>query len=275
MTLVRELVRQVMRDELPGVPSAHVIRLARDGRLFIEGPVAADDGRAVVRAAHLLDVVLPGFDAPPELRAPGALRLVVARALGTLDLPPYRALDQFVAALDRFAMPDAEAVVRALYSAWATAVELTQGIGSPIPAATAAVAEPLADAEVGRGTALLPDAAVAAAEDLSVSDIRRARRATGLTLGEISNRSRIPVWLLRELEWGYLRNWPAGHYGRTQLTRYARAAGLDEGVVVSTVWPMLESDATGSADVFDAPEVTVSTPPDDLPLTMVPVFAMP
>lgn len=275
VTLVRELVRQVMRDELPGVPSAHVIRLARDGRLFIEGPVAADDGRAVVRAAHLLDVVLPGFDAPPELRAPGALRLVVARALGTLDLPPYRALDQFVAALDRFAMPDAEAVVRALYSAWATAVELTQGIGSPIPAATAAVAEPLADAEVGRGTALLPDAAVAAAEDLSVSDIRRARRATGLTLGEISNRSRIPVWLLRELEWGYLRNWPAGHYGRTQLTRYARAAGLDEGVVVSTVWPMLESDATGSADVFDAPEVTVSTPPDDLPLTMVPVFAMP
>jgi hypothetical protein len=75
---------------------------------------------------------------------------------------------------------------------------------------------------------------------LTISDIRRARRATGLTLTEIAGRTRIPAPLLRELEWGYLRNWPGGHYGRTQLVRYARAAGLDDEVVVDTVWPMLQ-----------------------------------
>ncbi len=45
---------------------------------------------------------------------------------------------------------------------------------------------------------------------LSVSDVRRARRDTGLSLEEVSKRSRIPVSMLRQLEWGYLRT---GLYG--------------------------------------------------------------
>jgi cytoskeletal protein RodZ len=78
---------------------------------------------------------------------------------------------------------------------------------------------------------------------LTISDIRRARRATGLTLAQISERSQISSRLLVELEWGYLRNWPASHLGRTQLVRYARAAGLDDHLVVRTAWPLLEEAA--------------------------------
>jgi hypothetical protein len=46
--------------------------------------------------------------------------------------------------------------------------------------------------------------------------------------------------LLRQLEWGYFINWPAGQYGRSQVIRYARAAGLDEDLVVSTLVPLIE-----------------------------------
>ena len=66
-----------------------------------------------------------------------------------------------------------------------------------------------------------------------VSDMRRARRETGLSLLEISKKSRIPVSLLRQLEWGYMRNWPTGQYGRTELSRYARAAGLNKDMVIA------------------------------------------
>jgi cytoskeletal protein RodZ len=99
------------------------------------------------------------------------------------------------------------------------------------------------EAELSRTERVLESFAPAVAQppnELTISDVRRARRATGLTLAQISERSRIPVALLRELEWGYLRNWPSGHYGRTQLVRYARAAGLDEEVVVGTVLPIFD-----------------------------------
>ena len=267
VTLVRELAVLVTRDGLPGVPSAHVVHLAREGRLLVEGPVAAD-GRAVLRAADLLEAMLPGFDARSEFRVPGALRLVIARALGTLDLPPYPSLHEFVAALAHFSLPDTASVVSSLYAAWATALaesdaEVTAtpevarrsfaGVDTVLP-----IAPPIAPglppvpreskSHFGRQPGI---------GDITVLDIRRARRATGLTLGEIARRSRIPVWLLRELEWGYLRHWPAGQYGRTQLTRYARAAGLDDRLVVATLWPMIEDDARG-----DVTQVTVSTPED-------------
>ena len=113
VTIVRDVVLRAWRGELPGVPSAHVIRLSASGRVSVEGPMAADD-RAVPRAAHLLDALLPGFDAPAGLRVPGALRLVVARALGTLDLPPYESLAGFAEALTRFGSDDLQSVVRGL-----------------------------------------------------------------------------------------------------------------------------------------------------------------
>jgi hypothetical protein len=235
VTLAREVAQQVVRGALPGVPSVHVLRLTPDGRIVVEGPVEAG-GRPVPRAGQLLDALLPGFDAPQELRVPGALRLVVARALRTLDLPPFQSLESFIDALARFAAADSGPVVRDLVAWWAEASQLrAQAAGTEPPGPAADVST----ATHGSLAHMPPPAAT----PLTISDIRRARRATGLTLGDVATRSRIPAWLLRELEWGYFRNWPEGHYGRTQLIRYARAAGLDDQLVVRTVWPAVEREA--------------------------------
>ena len=251
VTVVRELARQVTRGELPGVPSAHVIRFTASGQITVEGPVDAS-GRGVSRAAQLLEALLPGFDAPPEFRVPGALRLVTARALGTLDLPPYPSLQAFTDALARFGAAESQPVVRALVKSWSAAAQQA-------PAEEPAIEE-IPEIPAGALTARVEPMRQEIARPpapLTISDIRRARRATGLTLADIADRSRIPAWLLRELEWGYVRNWPSGTYGRTQLVRYARASGLDDQVVVRTVWPMLEEAArTSGPDVVPAAAMT-------------------
>lgn len=218
-------------------------------------------GRSVPRAAQLLDDLLPGFDAPPELRAPGALRLVVARGLRSLDLPAYPSLDGFVDALARFASPDTELVVRNLLAAWEAAHPYGAEVDAVTPAPSApAVEQPSASlARMEPGTAL------------TISDIRRARRATGLTLSDVATRSRIPAWLLRELEWGYFRNWPAGSEGRSLLVRYARAAGLDDQIVTRTVWPLVEREARTESDpVVPAMEWKESLEWDDVPVAPPP-----
>jgi cytoskeletal protein RodZ len=133
---------------------------------------------------------------------------VVARALGTLDLPPYATLDAFCEALVRFSVADLRTTVRGLFHAWEQAVAARR---APVP----------------------PPA-------LTISDIRRARRATGLSLDDLSAVADVPAARLRELEWGYLRNWRSDDEGRAQVLRYARAAGLDEAVVLSIAWPMIE-----------------------------------
>jgi hypothetical protein len=215
VTIARELTLRARKGELPGIPSASVLRFTSEGAIVCEGPVAA--GQSVERAGRLLESLLPGFDAPPEMRVPGALRLVVARALNTLDLPAYPTLDGFAEALTRFAGADTARVVRGLVVTWRTAAEAARP--EPAEAATATFLE---------------------SSELTISDVRRARRSTGMPLAEIAERSRIPVSLLRELEWGYFVNWPAGQYGRSQLVRYARAAGLDVEVVTRAVWPVLD-----------------------------------
>ena len=117
--ITSEVIRLTRQNLLPGIPAANALRLRPDGSLDAEGDV--DDGNRVERAGRLLDAMLPSFDAPPEFRAPGALRIVVARALRTLDLPPYRSLAEFEQALERFAAGgDAASVARSLYESWAT-----------------------------------------------------------------------------------------------------------------------------------------------------------
>ena len=224
--VVAEVCRQWREGRLRGVPSANVIRLTQDGEVVTEGPVNAG-GQEVPRAAHLLDDLLPGFDAPPEFRASGGLRLAIARALGTLDVPPFASLDEFCTAIQRFAAPDVRPVARELFESWMNAVG--SALSEPATVVPASPVEPLP---------IL---------DLTISDVRRARRATGLSLTEISVRCRIPRSLLRELEWGYLRNWPDGLYGRSQLVRYARAAGLDEQLVIAVAAPLIEEAAQGRA----------------------------
>lgn len=213
VTIVREIANRIADGTLPGVPSPQVIRLTASGSIAVEGPIAAD-ARTVGHAAYLLQTLLPSSDLPMRSRVPGALRLVIARAMGTLDLPPYASLAAFADALARFAAPDASLCIEALV----LSRTLERQLPEPLPFAVNAI-----------------DAAA-----VTISDIRRARRATGLTLTDVSDRTGIPAPLLCELEWGYLRRWPAPAAARRLLVRYARATGLDDELVLRTVWPILE-----------------------------------
>lgn len=227
VTIVREVALRVARGELPGVPSAHVIRLCSSGDLVAEGPIAAG-GSAVRRAAHLLETLLPGFEAASQLRVPGALRLIVARALGTLDLPPYGSVESFAEALARFSAEDPRRCIQELVDGRLRA----------------------ADVHADEAPPPQPSEQIAACDlAITISDIRRARRATGVPLAEISRRCRVPARLLRELEWGYLENWPASHTGRRLILNYARAAGLDEQLVAGAVWPLLTASMDRRAPV--------------------------
>ena len=198
--IVLEVCRQYSSGLVPGIPSAHVIRLTPDGSVVAEGPITTDHP-PLAKAAHLLNELLPPFGAPPAYRVPGGLRLVVARALRTLDLPAFESLDDFCSAVKRFATADLTTTAENLYRAWESA---------RVP------------------------------KELTISDLRRARRATGLSLEDISGACGVSTSLLRELEWGYLKNWRSDDVGRTWLGAYARASGLDEQLVTSIVVPMLE-----------------------------------
>jgi hypothetical protein len=219
VTIAAEMGRQHARGEIPGIPSPGIIRVTRDGEVLAQGPMTREEA-GVSRAAHLLDDLLPGVDAPADYRASGGLRLVLARALGTLDLPPYASLDEFCAALTRFAGPDPVATARGLFRRW----EERQ----------------------------VPAPAVAAPE-LTISDIRRARRATGWSLDDLSAVADVPAARLRELEWGYVRNWRADEDARNRVRRYARAAGLDEALVLSIAWPLIETGVTAAVIDEDEP----------------------
>ena len=240
-TIVREVVQRVVRDELPGVPSAHVIRVSPSGGLIVEGPIAAD-GSAVRRAAQLLEALLPSFDA--RVKVPGGLRLIIGRALGALDLPPYPSLDSFDDALSRFAAADPGECLREVIARRAEHID-------------------------DRDAPTLPASSNPA---ITVSDIRRARRATGVSLSEISRRCQVPMQLLRELEWGYLANWPPPDISRALVTGYARGAGLDEELVIRAVWPLLAEwvRVPGTLEVGEptAP-IVVDVPVKSVPAAMV------
>jgi cytoskeletal protein RodZ len=221
VAIVSEICRQYSRGWIRGIPSPGVIRLTCDGAIVAEGPITTGAEPGVRRAAHLLSDLLPEANAGAAYRASGGLRLVVARALGTLDLPPYATLEAFCDALSRFSAGDLGTTVRHLIRAWEEAVQPAD----PSPA-------------------------------LTISDIRRARRATGLSLDDLSAVADVPAARLRELEWGFLRNWPKDDVGRGQVVRYARSAGLDEAVVLSIAWPMIE-EAAADRDAQPVPVVAL------------------
>jgi hypothetical protein len=212
VTLVAEVCRQHAAGKLRGIPSPSVVRLTRDGAVVAEGPVPTTRD-AVKSAAQLLNVLVGGFDAPPEYRASGGLQIVLARALGTLDLPPYDSLDEFCGALGRFAAFDVAETAGDLFRDWVRTRMPSEATAAP----------------------------------LTISDVRRARRATGLTLQDIAAVAGVPAARLRDLEWGDVRKWRADAEGRAHVVRYARAAGLDDKLVLSIAWPMIE-EAFARAD---------------------------
>ena len=224
VAIVRAICAQHASGILRGMPSPGVIRLTRDGDVVAEGPITTEQDD-VARAALLLNALLADFDALPEYRACGALRIVIARALGTLDLPPYASLGEFCEALSRFGTDDVREVAQGLFNAWERA-HASRALN------------------------------VRHGEALTISDVRRARRATGLTLGHLATVAEVPSTRLRDLEWGYMRDWPATTEGRAQVIRYARAAGLDEGIVLSIAWPMIVEGAP-AIQVEHAPRTTL------------------
>jgi Helix-turn-helix domain/WD40-like Beta Propeller Repeat len=268
VTIVREVALQLVRGQIAGVPSAHVVRLSSNGSVSIEGPVAAG-GRPVVRVAQLLDSLLPDQEAGSEFRVPGGLKLAVARALGTLDLPPYGSLEAFVESLNRFAATDPAAAIAGvvLSSVEAAAVRPPEPAAQALPVVAAQV-QPFVTARP-----IEPRVQPLRGESLTISDIRRARRATGVPLVKVAERSRIPLGLLRQLEWGYFFNWPKGRYGGSQLVRYARAAGLDEELVLSTVTPLIDQTAPIATSPEPAAEqaepVTTSPEPAAEPAALI------
>ncbi len=208
VAIVSEICRRCANGQLRGVPPAGVIKLTREGAMTVEGPTTTGDD--VARAAQLLNDLIAEFDAAPEYRASGGLRLVIARALGELDFPPYASLADFCSALRRFSGTErVDDIARALFHVWERAC-------------------------APRALQSRPTGA------LTISDIRRARRATGLSLSDVAAVAEVPATQLRDLEWGYPRDWRADEEGKAQVIRYARAAGLDEGLVLSIAWPIIE-----------------------------------
>lgn len=224
VAIMRDVCRQYAAGVLRGIPNATVIRLTPDGQIVVEGPVSRDQS-PVPAAGALLAELLPGYDSAAGFKVPGGLRLVLARATHTIDLPPFAGVGEFCAALERFAAPDLGTVVRGLFQAWQSRQAVLAGPHH--------------------------------ASELTISDIRRARRATGLSLEDVAQAAAVPASQLRELEWGYVRNWRADDEGRDQLRRYARAAGLDEDLVVSIAWPMMAEAAV--APVAEPPRPAAVT----------------
>jgi hypothetical protein len=224
VAIVDEICRRCEDGLVRGIPTAGVVRLSRDGRISIEGPI--ETGDEVARASQLLNDLLPPFDATPEYRASGALRLAIARGLGTLDLPAYESIAELRGVLQRFGPADVADTARGLFHAWDRA-------------------------------RVMNDLERRAPGSLTISDVRRARRATGLTLRDLADAAEIPALQLRALEWGDMRNWHADAEGRAEVVRYARAAGLDEALVLSIAWPMILESGLPAREI---PRVQVLVP---------------
>ena len=243
VTIVREIANRITDGTIPGVPSPQVIRLSPSGSIAVEGPIAAD-ARTVTHAAYLLETLLPDPDVRSTDHVPGALRLIVARALGTLDLPPYLSLEAFADALARFAAPDAAACIQSLV----------------LRAADRTTPEPLSMSVNAGGS-----------DAITISDIRRARRSTGLTLTDIAGRTGIPAALLCELEWGYLNHWPEPGAARRWLLQYARTTGIDAQLVLRTAWPILEEQIRDRERRLNDDSIVEAVPVDNPEETAPPV----
>jgi Helix-turn-helix domain/RDD family len=76
---------------------------------------------------------------------------------------------------------------------------------------------------------------------MTIAELRRARMARGLSLTEISRRTRIGVAHLRKIDDGDLQGLPGGFYARAFVRAYAEAVGLDGELVVSRLANYLPS----------------------------------
>ena len=70
---------------------------------------------------------------------------------------------------------------------------------------------------------------------MTAAELRKNRMAQGLSLTEISRRTRIGVTHLRRIEEGDFKSLPPGFYARAFVRAYAEAIGVDADIVLGTL----------------------------------------
>ena len=78
---------------------------------------------------------------------------------------------------------------------------------------------------------------------MSIAELRKNRMAQGLSLTEISRRTRIGVTHLRHIEEGNFKSLPPGFYARAFVRAYAEAIGMDADIVLGELSDSLPASA--------------------------------
>ncbi len=179
------------------IPSLADLAVHRGGHLWWHRGRVVPQRDAVGAIGELLEALLRQG---PGGRAPAGLLYVVARATDPRHLAPFVSLQELRGAVGRHAPAHASFAIDALLAEYLMA---TSGC------------KPLGD-------------------ESTISDVRRLRRAGGVSLPRISEDTGIPLSLLRELEWGVFTNWDPS-YASGSLEAYAGRAGLDAAKVAAIV----------------------------------------
>lgn len=80
-------------------------------------------------------------------------------------------------------------------------------------------------------------------DDAIGEDLRRAREASGLSLDEISSRTKIRVRILESIEINDYRSCGGATYARGHVRQMAKVVGLDPDELIGRVnWSTLDSD---------------------------------
>jgi uncharacterized RDD family membrane protein YckC/transcriptional regulator with XRE-family HTH domain len=87
---------------------------------------------------------------------------------------------------------------------------------------------------------------------MSIAELRKNRMAQGLSLTEISRRTRIGVTHLRHIEEGDFKSLPPGFYARAFVRSYAEAIGVDADIVLGELADVLPATQAASAPAPDA-----------------------
>jgi transcriptional regulator with XRE-family HTH domain len=87
---------------------------------------------------------------------------------------------------------------------------------------------------------------------MTIAELRKNRMAQGLSLTEISRRTRIGVIYLRHIEEGNFKNLPPGFYARAFVRAYAEAIGVDADIVLGELSESLPATQAASSPVPDS-----------------------
>ena len=86
---------------------------------------------------------------------------------------------------------------------------------------------------------------------MSIAELRKNRMAQGLSLTEISRRTRIGVTHLRHIEEGNFKSLPPGFYARAFVRAYAEAIGVDADIVLGELAEVLPATQAATSPVPD------------------------